>query len=144
MYESINFGSPFMPIRQEPIQQRQQKSFATDQIDNVNKNVESDINNFSDDCAPPPPATSPPNGDSDTDTDSVQIGAETFDKLSKLYEMSHFVRHSNIELNDLNEVVYRYREMRDFSSRTKRGSSKTVWSLIPVRNFWQKEEKSIK
>lgn len=124
-----------MPIRQEPIQQRQQKPFSTDQIENVNKKVERDINNFLDDCIPSPPATSPPNCDSDTDTDSVQISMETFDKLNKLYEMSHFVRHSDIELNDLNEVVYRYKELRDFSSRTRRGSSKTVWSLIPVRDF---------
>lgn len=134
LYESINFDSPPVPIYQEPIQRRQQqqKPFGTDQIDNVNKNVERDINNFLDDCIPNPPATSPPHCDSDTDTDSVQISTETFDKLNKLYEMSHFVRHSNIELNDLNEVVYRYREMRDFSSRTNRGSSKTVWSQIPV------------
>lgn len=135
LYESMNFDSPPVPIHQGPIQQRQQKPFGTDQIDNVNKNVERDINNFLDDCIPPLPATSPPNGDSDTDTDSVQISTETFDKLNKLYEMSHFIRNSNIELNDLDEVAYRYREMRDFSSRTKRGSSKTVWSLIPVRSF---------
>lgn len=143
LYETRNFDSPPMLMHQEPIQQQQQqqKPFGTDQIDNVNKNVERDINNFLDDCCiPPPPATSPPICDSDTDTDSVQISTETFDKLSKLYEMSRFVRHSNIELNDLDQVVYRYREMRDFSSRTKRGSSKTVWSLIPVRSFCEREK----
>lgn len=97
-------------------------------------NDERDINTFLRNCIPPPPTTSPPKyDDSDSDLDPIQISSETFEKLNKLYEMRHFIRSDSLESNDLDEIVYRPREFKDYSLRTKRGSSKTLCSLVSVK-----------
>lgn len=87
---------------------------------------------------PSPPATSPPK-DTDVDTDDddlAEFGAETMEKLNKLYEMRNYLRSSNKtepdDLNDFDEVVYRIRNFKDFSRRSQRGSSKPMCSLVSV------------
>lgn len=89
---------------------------------------------------PSPPVTSPPKDvdtdENDDENDVARFGAEAMEKLNKLYEMRNFLR-SNSEMsadaaNEVDEVVYRIREFKDFSRRSKRGSSKPMCSLVSV------------
>lgn len=95
----------------------------------------------------PPPPPSPPtayppkdvdndNDDDDEEDDLAQFGAETMEKLNKLYELRNFLRSSNEtepdEMSDFDEVVYRIRDFKDFSRRSNRGSSKPMCSLVSV------------
>lgn len=82
-------------------------------------------------AAPPPPSSSPPH---DIEDDQIQITNTTFEKLNQLYELRNYVRDSidADRTSDIDEVVYRMREFKDFSRRSKRGSSKVLCSLISV------------
>lgn len=117
--------------------QLQQRWEAIEQHDNSglqSKRSESDAYNFLSNCIPSPPISSPPH-DENADLEPIQISSKTFEKLNKLYELRHYVRNPSIELNDLDDVVYRLHEFKDFSSRTQRGSSKTMCSFASVNPF---------
>lgn len=143
IYESINFDSRQMPAKavntcsgKNKLQQRLE---AIEQQDNNSQGKQSDAYNFLNKCIPSPPHSSPPHDnnvdDDNDDLGPIQISTKTFDKLNKLYELRHYVRNPAIELNDLDDVVYRLNEFRDFSSRTQRGSSKTLCSFVSVNPF---------
>lgn len=72
---------------------------------------------------PPPPSTSPPPDDTDDGNDGTEsplaISTETLAKLNKLYEMRRYVRNSNIDLNDFNELLtHRLKKFQEFSTQT--------------------------
>lgn len=160
LYESINFDRDLPtksttttttiddPLAKVPVpKMRRQNAVAQ------NPSTESDEKQKRGKCSksfvvgmipPPPPSpsvTSLPkdaNTDDDDDDDLAEFSAETMQKLNKLYEMRNFLRSSSIsgaepnETNDFDEVVYRMRDFKDFSRRSKRGSSKPMCSLVSV------------
>lgn len=144
IYESINFDSAQSVTALNHLESNRNRNHhhANDK-DSKNVNDERDVQKFLEKCIPPPPNSSPPECDSDSDLDPIQISSETFKKLNELYEMSRYVRNSNYKSSDSDDVVYRFREVKDFSTRAKRGSSKTLWSFVPVKLRQKKIDVSI-
>lgn len=73
---------------------------------------------------PPPPSSSPPPDDIDDGNDSSQsplaISTETLAKLNQLYEMRRYVRHSDIDLNDFNDLLtHRLKKFNELSVQTR-------------------------
>lgn len=71
---------------------------------------------------PPPPSSSPPPDDIDDDglQSPLAISTETLAKLNQLYEMRRYVRHSDIDLNDFNDLLtHRLRKFNELSVQTR-------------------------
>lgn len=93
-----------------------------------------DDNNGRSDLRTVSPISSPPPSHDDDDTEPIQISSKTFEKLNELYEMRQFVHSGSDRENyyDLDDVVYRVRQFKDYTTCRNRGSSKTLCSLISV------------
>lgn len=151
LYESINFDRDFSrkptterPSTKTPVPKlRRQNALAQQQSSEPEEKQKRGkcSKSFLDGMIPPPPPsppiTFPPkDADNDDDDDIAHFGAETMEKLNKLYEIRNFLRRSNEteedEVSDFDEVVYRIRDFKDFSRRSNRGSSKPMCSLVSV------------
>lgn len=110
-----------------------QRQNAFDDSPIKNRHSSRDIKSFFDSCIPPPPTESPPPAKHTEDKhDPVQITSNTLEKLNSLYSDYKLNRSVSNESDELNDVVYRLRQFKDFSSRRKRGSSKAMCSLVSV------------
>lgn len=96
---------------------------------------------------PPPPTSSPPSDINTNDSKHRQINNETIDRLNMLFDIQ---RHRNLGYgnergvssggdaanSDVDEeddnILYRVKPFKDFSRRSKRGSSKAMCSLFSV------------
>lgn len=108
------------------------------------------LKNYLATAVPPPPSSTPPpltpqkpNGQMfvNFDKERKQISAGTIDKLNTLFDLQR-LRHTKNDDDNMSEikensdddisVEYRVKEFKDYSRRSRRGSSKAMWSLISV------------
>lgn len=146
IYESINFDASLVAHSNQLAQsaktnklQRQSAFDDSQQTHDVqtqnNRNTNRDIIDFLNRCIPPPPNSTPPprNIDSEIYSDPIEISANTLERLNSLYGFCK--NRDAITPESEDGVVYRFREFDHFSPRSFRGSSRAMCSFASVLIF---------